>query len=158
MKLIEVSHNECVGCRLCEFVCSLVHENECSTSMSRIRIHRDEEFGNNVVSICMQCEESYCLASCAYGAVSVDEKTGALLIDSALCNGCEECLLTCPMGAIFLNSEKGVAFTCDLCHGDPECVKWCSRHTLTLKDTDITSPDRKSFMVETSRRLSKINT
>lgn len=153
MKLIEVSHNKCVGCRLCEFVCSLVHDHECSTAKSRIRIHRDEEFGNNLVSVCMQCEEAHCLESCAYDAISRDAKTGAVLIDSKLCNGCEACVLVCPVGAVGFDREKEVAFKCDLCGGDPECVKFCSRGALTLKETDITSPDRKSFMSETSKLL-----
>lgn len=154
MKLIEVSHNKCVGCRLCEFVCSLVHEGECSTTKSRIRIFRDEEFGNNLVSVCMQCEEAHCLESCACDAISRDTKTGAVLIDNKLCNGCEACVLVCPVNAVFFDQEKEVAFKCDLCGGDPGCVKFCSRVALTLKETDFTSPDRKSFMAETSRLLS----
>lgn len=157
MKLIDISHNNCVGCRLCEFVCSLVHENECSTTMSRIRILRDEEFGNNLVSLCMQCEEAHCLNSCAYDAISRDEKTGAVLIDSKLCNGCEACLVVCPVNAVFFDKQKNLAFKCDLCGGDPECVKFCSRQALKLKETDFTSPDRKAFMTETSKLLSSVS-
>lgn len=156
MKLIDIAHNKCVGCRLCEMVCSLVHDHECSTSKSRIRIHRDEEFGNNLVSLCMQCEEAYCLESCVYDAISRDEKTGAVLIDSAICNACQACLVVCPVDAVLFDQEKEVAFKCDLCDGDPECVKFCSRGALTLKETDFTSPDRKSFMTDTSRLLSSI--
>lgn len=156
MKLIEVSHDKCVGCRLCEFVCSLVHEDECSTSKSRIRIHRDEEFGNNLVSVCSQCEEAHCIDNCALGALSRDEKTGAVVMDNSLCNGCEACLVACPVGATFLDHEKELAFRCDLCGGDPECVKWCSRNAITLADADITSPARKSFMAETAKLLAAL--
>ncbi len=156
MKLIEVSHNKCVGCRLCELVCSLVHEGECSTTKARIRIFRDEEFGNNLVSLCMHCAEAHCLESCAYGALSRDARTGAVLVDNKLCNGCEACLLVCPLGAISLDKQKEIVFKCDLCGGDPECVKWCSRGALTLKETDFTSPDRKSFITETSKLLSQM--
>lgn len=155
MKLIEVSHNKCVGCRLCEYVCSLSHDGDCSTSMSRIRIVRDEEFGNNLVSSCTHCEEAHCMESCVYDAISRDEKTGAVLIDAGTCNACQACLVVCPVDAVHFNQEKNVAFKCDLCDGDPECVKFCSRGALTLKEIDFASPERKSAMAETSRLLAQ---
>ena len=154
MNLIEVSLNNCVGCRLCEMVCSLVHEGECSTAKSRIRIFRDEEFGNNLISLCMQCGD-YCIQSCPVEALRRDEKTGAVLVDDELCIGCEACIEACPLGALFMDSKKDVVFKCDLCGGDPECVKFCSRKALTLKDVDPTSPDRKSFVVATGKLLSQ---
>ena len=156
MKLIEVEQSNCVGCRLCEMMCSLVHEQECSSVKSRIRIFRDEEFGNNLVSLCMQCADTYCVDSCAYGALSRDEKTGAVLVDDELCNGCEICIPACPLGAISFDKDKGIVFKCDLCGGDPECVKMCSRGALAVKDIDLASPDRKSFMTETARLLSQM--
>ncbi len=158
MKLIEVSHSSCAGCRLCELVCSLFHEGECSTTRSRIRIFRDEEFGNNLVPLCIQCAEVYCVESCPLAALSRDPETGAVLVDDELCNGCEACLAACPLGAIFLSQEKGIVFKCDLCGGDPQCVKFCSRGALVFKDTDIASPERKSFMTETSNLLSQMKT
>ena len=85
MKLIEVSHNKCVGCRLCAMVCSLVHEGECSAAKSRIKSYRDEEFGNDLVSVCMQCADAYCAESCPAGALNRDMKTGAVLVTAELC-------------------------------------------------------------------------
>ncbi len=156
MKLIEVSHSNCVGCRLCVMICSLVKEGECSTSRSRITIFRNEEFGNNLVSLCIQCAEEYCVESCPTAALSRDPKTGAVLVEEELCTGCEACVDACPVGAISYDKEREVVFKCDLCGGDPECVKFCSRGTLALKETDIASPERKSFMVETGKLLSQV--
>ncbi len=153
MKVIDVSHSTCVGCRLCEMICSLVHEGECSTSRSRIRIFRDEEFGNNLVSLCMQCEEAHCRQSCPVEAIARDETTGAMLVDSKLCNGCEACLQVCPLGAVLFDRQKGTAFICDLCGGDPECVKFCSRDALALRETEIASLERKALMDQTSKLL-----
>ena len=153
MKLIGVFHNKCVGCRLCEMVCSLVKEHECSTTKSRIRIIRDEEFGNNLVSLCIQCADAHCLESCAQGALSRVSETGVVLVDDELCNGCEACILACPISAISLDGEKNVVFKCDLCGGDPECIKVCSREALILNDVDLASQDRKNFMAKTSKLL-----
>lgn len=155
MQLIEVIHDNCVGCRLCEMFCSLAHEGECSTVKSRIKIHRDEEFGNNVVSLCLHCAGAYCLESCAYEALSRDEKTGAIVVDDQACTSCEACLSACPVGAISLNPGKDVVLKCDLCGGDPECVKICYRQALRLKEADPASPERASLMSETSRRLAQ---
>ncbi len=156
MKLIDVSHSKCVGCRLCGLVCSLTHESECSISKSRITAFRDEEFGNDVVSVCIQCADAYCAASCPAGALNRDMKTGAVLVNAELCNGCEACIPACPVGGIALDRHRNIVFKCDLCGGDPECVKFCSRGAITLKETDIASPERKSFMVDTSKLLSQI--
>ena len=156
MDLIEINLDNCVGCRLSEMVCSLVHEGECSTAKSRIKIHRDEEYGNNLISLCIQCEEPYCLESCTLDAISRDFKTGIVRVDEEICTGCELCVEACPMGAIFLHSDRGVATKCDLCGGDPECVKVCSRGAIALKDVDPSSPVRKSFMNETSDLLRQL--
>ena len=154
MKLIQILHDSCAGCRICEMVCSLVHEGECSTTKSRVRIFRDEEFGNNLVSLCQQCADAHCLDSCSFGALSRNEKTGAIVVDDASCTACEECIVACPIGAIHMDNEKNIVFKCDLCGGDPKCVKFCARETITLRDVDPASPERELFMAETSKLLS----
>ena len=156
MKLIEVSHDTCVGCRLCAMICSLVKEDECSATESRIKIIRDEEFGNNLVSMCTQCAEAYCVESCPSAALARDEATGAVLLDDKLCTGCEICIDACPVGGISYDAERNIIFKCDLCGGDPECVKFCSREAIILKETDIDSPERKSFMEETTKLLAQV--
>ena len=157
MKLIEVSHDNCTGCRSCEMVCSLTHEQECSTTKSRIRIVRDEEFGNNVISSCMHCAEARCMDTCATGALGRDPDTGAVLVDKDLCIGCEACVDACLVGALSMDRDKGVVFKCDLCGGDPECVKWCNREALVLQESDIASPARESSMLETAKLLSQLS-
>ena len=51
----------------------------------------------------------------------------------------------------WLQGNKSVF--CDLCGGDPECVKWCSREAIVVKEDDISSSERKSTMEKTSRLL-----
>ena len=59
------------------------------------------------------------------GAALVKEEQGLIRIDEHKCNGCGWCILACRFGAITLHPTKRVAMTCDLCDGDPECVKLC---------------------------------
>ncbi|MFC1917059.1 4Fe-4S dicluster domain-containing protein [Chloroflexota bacterium] len=153
MKLIEIVPTNCTGCRLCELVCSVAHEGECSTAKSRIKILRDEEFGNNLVSICLQCAEPYCVDACTYGVLSRDEKTGVITVDDDLCTGCGDCFTACPVDALALDEDKNIAFKCDLCGGNPECVQICPREVLVLKEIDPASETRKSFLEETSQLI-----
>lgn len=153
MKLIEVNLDKCTGCRLCEMVCSLSHEPECSTAKSRIKIVKDQEFGNNLVQLCIQCYEAPCIESCPLEALYRNEESGVVLLDEATCNGCGICIEACPLGALFFDEERSTVLKCDLCEGDPKCVKVCSTGALIVKDEDIASPTRKSFVEETSKLL-----
>lgn len=96
------------------------------------------------------------MESCAYGALSRNSNTGAVLVDDQLCNGCEACVVACPLRAVSLDQEKKIVLKCDLCGGDPECIKVCSREALVVKDTDPASQERKSFMAEASKALSQM--
>ena len=151
--LIEVVPDHCTGCRLCEMSCSLRHERECSTAKSRIKILKHSEWDFDCPLLCMHCMEAPCIKSCASGALSRDEATGVVVVDKDACIGCGDCISACPLHALTLDEQKGTIFKCELCNGDPECVKWCSHGTLTLREVNIDSPDRKAFMDKASTYL-----
>ena len=153
MKLIEIAPTNCTGCRLCEFVCSLAHEGESSTSKSRIKILRDEEFGNNLISICLHCSDPRCVDTCTCGALNRDRNTGIVSVDESLCIGCGECITACPVTAIALYEDKSIVFKCDLCGGNPECVQICPREVLVMREIDPASSTRKLLLEETSRLI-----
>ena len=154
MQLIEVQASNCTGCRLCEMACSLIHEGECSTSRSRIRVFRDEEFGNNLISICLHCADPCCIESCLYGALHRDTETGVVGVDTTSCIGCGDCIIACPLSV--LDKERATVLKCDLCGGDPECVKVCFSGALLLKDLDPGSPVRKTLREVTSRQMQEM--
>ncbi len=151
--LIEVIPDKCRGCRLCEMACSFRHERECSMVKSRIKILKDNDWAFDCPLLCIHCASSPCLESCPTGAISRDEKTGVVSIDPDVCTGCETCISVCPVHGIALDEGKGIAFKCDLCGGEPECVKWCPNEALLLKEVEIDSAERKAFVDQVSKYL-----
>ena len=47
-----------------------------------------------------------------------------LNLNEEKCIGCLACVDACPFGAIQINPD-GDVLKCDLCGGDPVCVKYC---------------------------------
>jgi Fe-S-cluster-containing hydrogenase component 2 len=133
-----VSHNSdiCTGCNSCEVLCSLRQEGLASPALARIQISTDYSGGwKNKAITCRQCDAPNCLAVCPTGALSIDAKTGARVIDAAKCIGCQLCIKACPQypnSPIQFKSDKKVSFKCDLCGGDPLCVKYCPEGALSL--------------------------
>ena len=153
MRFLNVDLDKCVGCRLCEMVCSLYHDGECSTTLSPIKIVRDHEFGHNLVRVCCQCEDAPCIDSCLPEALYRNGETGAVLVDDELCNGCGVCIDACPISALFLDEAQDTLVKCDLCGGKPHCVKVCDTEAITLKEEDISSPERKAFLEKAAKLL-----
>ncbi len=114
----------CSGCRVCEVVCSMLHEGIPYPEASRIRVF---EFypGINVPHTCVQCSDYPCVKSCPSKALSVDEVTGAVIVDADACSGCGKCVDACPGKVPRIHPVKKYALICDLCGGDPACVKVC---------------------------------
>jgi len=117
-------YERCSGCRRCELACSLHHEGWMWPEASRIRVFMPFP-GVEVPHICAQCDDYPCVESCPVDALSVDEATTAVLVDEEACTGCSLCIKACPGQVPFLHPETGKAVICDLCEGDPECVKVC---------------------------------
>jgi Fe-S-cluster-containing hydrogenase component 2 len=91
---------------------------------SRIRVFMPYP-GLEVPHFCAQCKDYPCIVSCPVDALSVDEETTAVLVDEEMCTSCGRCIDACPGKVPFLHPESEKAVICDLCEGDPECVKVC---------------------------------
>ena len=127
-KSLIIDVDKCASCKQCEKVCSLKHEGECNPALSRVKVLRDELMGSYFVSIpimCQQCEVPICVEACPMEAIYKDKETGALLVDELRCTGCRMCVISCPLGAGEIHPDRRVSYRCDLCSGDPECVKVC---------------------------------
>jgi Fe-S-cluster-containing hydrogenase component 2 len=119
-------YERCSGCRICELACSLHHEGWMWPEASRIRVFMPFP-GVEVPHLCAQCDDYPCVESCPVDALSVDEETSAVLVDEDKCTSCILCIKACPGQIPYLHPKTGKAVICDLCGGDPECVKACSR-------------------------------
>ena len=85
---------------------------------------------------CLQCEAAACLEVCPTGALRRDPVTRAVIVDKTLCRGCKVCMIACPFGCIHFEGKRCVAAKCDLCQGNPKCVKNCMAKALYYCDID----------------------
>lgn len=119
----------CMGCYTCMAVCSLSHEGAVWPYMARIQVDAPQlNIFNAYGFTCKQCETAECLLACTTGALHIDEATGAKVIDKDMCIGCKVCMTACPQypnTPIRFNEEEGYCVKCDLCGGEPKCVKFC---------------------------------
>lgn len=116
---------KCTGCRVCEVACSLKHESLVWPSASRIQVY--EPYPSAPIPVtCVQCDDYPCIASCPTSALSVDAKTGAVLVNPEKCTLCGTCKSTCPASVPRVVPGKSYVLICDLCGGEPECVKVCN--------------------------------
>ncbi|HHV13994.1 MAG TPA: 4Fe-4S dicluster domain-containing protein [Clostridiales bacterium] len=124
----------CTGCRFCEVVCSFNKSQSCDPFTSRIRIKKDEVNGVEEPVVCRQCGDPKCAQACPTGALAKDEVSGIVVYDKAQCILCGLCVEACPWGAIWLDSRDDIILKCDLCGGDPACVKYCPTKSLEIME------------------------
>jgi len=139
----------CSGCQRCEIACSLHHEGWIWPEASRIRVFMPFP-GLEVPHLCAQCDDYPCVESCPVDALTVDENTGAVLVDQETCTSCGQCITACPGKVPTLHPETNKAIICDLCGGDPECVKVCEEagyDALRLVHEDV-GPQKKLHSIE----------
>ena len=106
--------------------------------------------------VCQQCEDPICQTVCSLGAVFRDEKTGALRINYDLCVGCKLCVAHCPFGGVIIGLD-GQIKKCDLCDGDPLCVKNCEPEALRfIEPTTINFLKRKAAAQRFSELMQKL--
>lgn len=128
MKRLLVDRTVCTACRTCEAICSMVHyDGLINPRKSRIRISQNIFQGTSNPVVCKQCKKAPCIRACSKEAMYQDEVLKYVIIDSAKCDSCMACVEACPFGAMFYDEERCIPLVCDLCGGDPMCVKFC-RH------------------------------
>lgn len=133
-KILLIDPEKCTGCRSCETACSMHNEKVSNPNLARIHIVKWETSGLYVPIVCLHCEDPICEDICPVKAIKRDQKTGAVTIDDKICVGCRLCVIYCPFGGPRLNSKTGKPLKCNLCNGDPVCVKFCEPKALQYVD------------------------
>jgi anaerobic carbon-monoxide dehydrogenase iron sulfur subunit len=126
-----VNPDKCTGCHRCDLWCSLTKDGVCNPSRARVHVLRREPDLDTPVA-CTHC--GVCISACPFDAISRNVKTGAVVIEEAACKKCGICVMACPIGMITYPPDSKVPVKCDLCGGDPECVKHCRDGALTYQD------------------------
>jgi carbon-monoxide dehydrogenase iron sulfur subunit len=139
---IKINAEVCAGCRQCEMVCSFHHTSLFSPSLARVTVHKDDRNGLDYPVICHQCSICPPIEACPTGAIS-KSADGWMWVDGQNCTGCGACVDACKYDAVKL-MEK--AIICDLCDGDPECVKRCPTGALEyIEAPESTMTPEKAF-------------
>lgn len=150
MRRIVVDATKCAGCRVCEVICADMHENVVSPKLSRITIINPGVLEEKPVPVvCRQCQEAKCAQNCPTEALYYDEKAKMVAFNKEKCVACGNCAEACPYGAILLHPETGMPLKCDLCGGNPACVKHCTAQALSIEE----SPDE--ILIKRKRYLTK---
>ncbi|MFW5769930.1 MAG: 4Fe-4S dicluster domain-containing protein [Spirochaetota bacterium] len=143
--MILINYQLCTGCRTCEAVCSSWHNSiekngktipvTASPALARIQVHSYNPDAD-IPSLCAMCDDAPCVDACP---VSPHEETGrralyrdpeTLVIrnDVERCIACGSCAQACEelrRGVIRQDDSGKPVGMCDLCDGDPQCVKNC---------------------------------
>ena len=141
-KSLYIDAGKCTGCLQCEMACSYENYNVFNISKSRIKVFEFEHAGRKVPYTCTQCAEAWCLHACPVDAITVDDLTGAKVVNEATCVGCKVCTIACPFGTVNYVVETGKVQKCDLCGGDPACVKVCPHDAILYVDANATGQER----------------
>jgi len=120
--MIVVHAEKCSGCLRCQVNCSFFHTGRVGKSRSRVKVVTVEDLGVDYPVVCRQCEERYC-TRCPESAIQVGP-LGQIVVAPTLCIACGTCETLCPIGAVQLYED--IPYVCDLCGGDPRCVKECN--------------------------------
>jgi Fe-S-cluster-containing hydrogenase component 2 len=138
-KALFIDYQKCTGCRTCELVCAVRHDGFSNPARSRIRVMKWEAEGLYIPMSCQQCQDAPCMNVCPVKAIARDEQLGRVSVDYDSCIGCRSCVGICPFGAMSFNSIDKQVFKCDLCDGDPQCVRFCDVKAVDLLEEEDVS-------------------
>ncbi len=140
-KGIIIDATKCTGCLACEAACSLVKESEINRGKARIRMQLFQDAYFYYPLVCAQCDIAYCALPCPTRALEKNHVTGLVDFSPERCVGCNMCVVSCPFGAITVRNGKAVK--CDLCGGDPACVKFCETKAIRFGDVEDMAQDKR---------------
>ncbi|MBU1341950.1 MAG: 4Fe-4S dicluster domain-containing protein [Proteobacteria bacterium] len=155
VKTLILHPERCNNCKECETACIESRTSLTSPGLSCIRILKTNEEDFFFPIACKQCENPPCQATCPKEAIYRDAELDRVLIDRQKCVGCGMCVSACPFGAMKLDKKKAKSYKCDLCQGDPECVKVCEPTAIEYVPVEKLSYPNMVYMAGKLARLKK---
>jgi Fe-S-cluster-containing hydrogenase component 2 len=83
------------------------------------------------------------MSVCPVKAISRDESLDRVVVDYDICIGCRSCVAICPFGAMNYDVIAKKVSKCDLCDGDPQCVRFCEEKAVDYVEADRVSVSKK---------------
>lgn len=162
MPHVMISSKKCTGCHMCELACSAQHEGAYRPSVARLFSEVNPTTGATKGHTCLQTACHKCQDACTAGAIVTKEitvkvkgefagkekiggdtvKGYVLVVDEDLCTNCGDCHEACPYGVIREHPDREVAFKCDLCGGEPQCIAFCQNPHVLAVDLKVDKKDR----------------
>jgi Fe-S-cluster-containing hydrogenase component 2 len=156
-RFILVDYEKCHGCNSCTLACSFAKTKEFNPTRANVTIVHLPDQGNLTFPVlCQNCLEPACLEVCPAQAITRDEESGVTSINEKICMGCKLCVMACPIGGPWVDVRESRIMKCDLCEGDPKCVKYCGFEALQFVSAEeATYKKRKEGAKKLSELLKK---
>jgi phenylglyoxylate dehydrogenase beta subunit len=122
--------DRCNGCGDCMSACAQAKAGSDDLTFSRIRIMAPINGGSAELALCRQCADPVCVMNCPSGALAKNGDTGVIDWTAEKCVNCLLCTAGCAYAGIVYEAAIGHVSKCDMCDGDPACVKVCASGAL----------------------------
>ncbi|KPK16480.1 MAG: hypothetical protein AMJ62_05230 [Myxococcales bacterium SG8_38] len=153
MKTVFVNPERCIGCRQCEFACTVEHSKsgdpvaalfEEPPPRSRIHVAPGASQLSSFPVKCRHCNPAPCQQVCPTGAIFRDAEQDLVLIDAKKCITCAMCAMVCPFDVLTFHPQangmptRTVAIKCDGCiervrrDEQPACAEACKVDALVF--------------------------
>jgi carbon-monoxide dehydrogenase iron sulfur subunit len=131
MKILKTYPDRCIGCLVCEAICSETYFDTTDSQKSAIRILDDEAGGGDYrIVVCQQLGD--CIDVCPAAAIR-RLKSGVVTINKKKCVGCYACVGFCPIQAMYSHPDEIVPFKCIACG---KCADECPTEALEIVEVD----------------------
>lgn len=145
MKMLTISPEKCQNCRSCELICSFTKIGEFNPNESAVVVLSYEDSAASIPVMCMHCEDAACMKVCPVSAISRD-MFGAVTIDENKCVRCKMCTGACPLGNVFYSDIAKKIIKCDLCGGNPQCVRICPTGAIKYEEGNAANISKKKIV------------
>jgi len=120
LKRLAVYPDKCIGCGVCENVCSGAFYKVEDRLKSAIRVSQcDDSGGGFDITVCDQCGD--CMWMCSEMSLS-RVSSGVVMLNKKSCVGCLICIAECKRDRFFYHDDLPTPFKCIACG---LCAKKC---------------------------------